>query len=148
MRHTQKLAAAVQRPLSLLCVPPRTCAALYLVLFCVGLVVGEAPTAATAGSPGAGPLFDEFDLTLASGHRTEAAGPFFYSEERETQRTWAVPPLFSSTRDPAMESREIDFLYPLMTYDRYGDQYRWQLFQLLSFAGSPTLQEPARDRFT
>ena len=35
-----------------------------------------------------------------------------------------------------------------MTYDRYGDQYRWQFFQLLSFAGGPTQRETARDRFT
>jgi hypothetical protein len=35
-----------------------------------------------------------------------------------------------------------------MTYDRYGDQYRWQLLQLLSFSGGPTQSEPKRDRFT
>ena len=59
-----------------------------------------------------------------------------------------MPPLLSYTRDPATESEEFDFLYPVMTYDRYGDQYRWQFFQLLSFAGGPTQQETARDRFT
>ena len=57
-------------------------------------------------------------------------------------------PLLSYTRDPDTESKEFDFLYPVMTYDRYGDQYRWQFFQLLSFAGGPTQQESARDRFT
>src|SRR5438445_5027162 len=35
----------------------------------------------------AGPLFDEFPLTLATGQRTEAAGPFYYSEQKETQHT-------------------------------------------------------------
>ncbi len=35
-----------------------------------------------------------------------------------------------------------------MTYNRYGEQYRWQFFQLLSFAGGPTQEETARDRFT
>ena len=93
-------------------------------------------------------MFDEFDLTLAPGHRTEALGPFFYSEQKETQRIWAVPPLLSYTRDPDTESKEFDFLYPVMTYDRYGEQYRWQFFQVLSFAGGPTQQESARDRFT
>jgi hypothetical protein len=121
---------------------------LILVLFWMGLAVSGIPSTARAESPPAGPLFDEFDLTLAPGHRTEALGPFFYSEQQETQRIWAVPPLLSYTRDPEMESKEFDFLYPVMTYDRYGDQYRWQLFQLLSFAGGPTQRESARDRFT
>src|SRR5439155_5220420 len=92
----------------------------------------------------AGLLYDKFDLTLDLGHRTEALGPLFYSEEKETQRTWAVPPIFSYSRDPGTELKEIDFLYPLLTYDRYGEQYRWQLGQLFSFAGGPTQQETAR----
>ncbi len=101
-----------------------------------------------ADAPDAGFLFDEFNLTLAPGHRTEALGPFYYSEQQETKRIWAVPPLLSYTRDPDTESKEFDFLYPVMTYDRHGDQYRWQFLQLLSFSGGPTQQETARDRFT
>jgi hypothetical protein len=107
-----------------------------------------APAGLAAEPPNAGPLFDEFDLTLSQGSRTEAVGPLFYSEQSETRHTWAIPPLFSSTRDPAVELEEIDFVYPLLTYDRYGAQYRWQLFQLWSFSGGPTQQEPARNRFT
>jgi hypothetical protein len=95
----------------------------------------------------AGPAYDRFDLTLAEGHRTEVLGPLFYAEEKETQRTWAVPPLFSHSQDPGTESEEFDFLYPLLTYDRYGEQYRWQLFQLFNFGGGPTQQESKRDRF-
>ena len=148
MRRIRKLAPALQKPLTLRFAPSRTRVSRYLVLFCLGLAINNAPIAARAGSPGAGPIFDEFNLTLDFGHRTEAAGPFFFSEQKETQQSWGVPPLFSSTTDPAMESREVDFLYPLMTYDRYGDQYRWQLFQLLSFAGGPTQRETDRDRFT
>jgi hypothetical protein len=93
-------------------------------------------------------LFDQYQLTLAPGHRTEAAGPFFYREEQDPSIVWAVPPLFSSTRDPATELEEINFLYPVMSYIRYGQQYRWQFFQVLSFAGGPTQTESARDRFT
>jgi len=96
----------------------------------------------------AGPLFDQFSLTLAPGHRTEAAGPFFYSEQKESRSTWAVPPFFSYTSDPDTESKEYDILYPLVTYDRYGEQYRWQFLQWLSFPGGPTQTENARDRFT
>ncbi len=101
-----------------------------------------------AESVHAGLLFDESDLTLTPGHRTEALGPFFYEQERDTERIWAVPPLLSSTRDAGVELKELDFLYPVLTYDRYGQQYRWQFFQLLSFAGGPTQTEIARNRFT
>src|SRR5262249_48789417 len=30
----------------------------------------------------------------------------------------------------------------------YGDQFRWQFFQVLSFSGGPTQSEPERNRFT
>jgi hypothetical protein len=142
------LAPGLQKPQSVWFAPSCTRASLCLALFCLGWAVIIASAAARGSSPDAGPLFDDFSLTLASGHRTEAAGPFFFSEQKETQQSWGVPPLFSSTRDPALESREVDFLYPVMTYDRYGDQYRWQLFQVLSFAGGPTQRETDRDRFT
>src|ERR1041384_6761823 len=93
-----------------------------------------------------GPLFDDFPLTLAPGHRIDA--PFYYSEQKDTQHTWAIPPFFSHTQDPGTESEEIDFAYPILTYDRYGRQYRWQIGQLFSFSGGPTQTETARDRFT
>ena len=112
------------------------------------LALSVSPSVFGSDSLHAGFLFDEFDLTVAPGHRTEAAGPFFYSEQNETQRIWAVPPVLSFTRDPGTDSREIDFLYPLMTYDRFGDQYRWQFLQVWSFSGGPTQLESARDRFT
>ncbi len=95
-----------------------------------------------------GPIFDSFHLTLTSGYRTEALGPFYYLESQSEQTTWALPPLFSSSRNPDLETREYDFLYPLLTYDRFGEQYRWQLIQLLSFSGGPTQTETNRDRFT
>jgi hypothetical protein len=96
----------------------------------------------------AGPLFQEFKLTLDSGTRTEAVGPFWYNEHKETQHTWAIPPILAYTHDPATESYEFDFLYPLITYDRFGQQYRWQLGQLLNIAGGPTQTETYRDRYT
>src|SRR5882724_10178298 len=96
----------------------------------------------------AGPLFDNFKLTLEPGARAEAAGPFFYFEKKETQRIWALPPLLSYTRDDSTDFAEFDFGYPIISYDRYGGQYRFQIFQLLSFAGGPIQQETARNRFT
>jgi hypothetical protein len=96
----------------------------------------------------AGSLFDKFDLTLKLGTRTEAVGPFYYAEDVEESHTWAVPPLMAHTSDRGTDSEEFTFVYPLMSYIRYGEQYRWHLFQLLSWAGGPSQTETERKRFT
>jgi hypothetical protein len=108
----------------------------------------SARVASGADLPNAGPLFDDFKLTLSQGERTEMLGPLFYDEWKEEQHTWAVPPLLSYTVDPASELKEFNLLYPVMTYDRYGGQYRWQLAQVLSFSGGPYAGDHAKSHFT
>lgn len=93
-------------------------------------------------------LFDRFQLTLEQGFRTEAAGPFYYSEQEEAASTLAFPPFYSCYDDPLVESHEDDFLYPLMTHLRYGRESRWQLFQLISFAGGNQPDSATEKRFT
>ena len=78
----------------------------------------------------------------------EAVGPFFYEQQKDSEKTWALPPFFSHDTDPAVESRADDFLYPLLTYDRYGKEYRWQLFQLFSFSGGQTPDDNGKKQFT
>ncbi len=148
MRRAHQLVLALREPQCKGIIPAPSRTGPCWVLVWLALMSGAFPMVARADSLDAGFLYDEFSLTLALGQRTEAAGPFFYSEEKESQRIWAVPPLLSYTRDPDTERKELDFLYPVMTYDRHGEQYRWQFLQLLSFAGGPTQQETARDRFT
>lgn len=104
--------------------------------------------AETAEDTHAGFIFDRHTLTLEAGTRTEAAGPFFYNQQTELGNLWAIPPLFSHTVLLDGDAEEYDFAYPLLTYDRYGGEYRWQLFQLWSFAGSRNQAEVARHRFT
>ncbi len=121
------------------------------VLVCVwvlsaGIAWAESPTAVT--SPDVGFLFDEFRLTLAEGSRVEAAGPLYFHEQKDDERSWGIPPLFSRMRNDPLETVEYDFLYPLFTYDRYGEQYRAQFLHLLSFAGGATQVETNRNRFT
>lgn len=115
-----------------------------LVLLCLG-----SPTSQAAlDSYHAGPLFDEFPLTLAPGSRTEAVGPFFNLEQWEDGRQWAVPPLFSAGRDAGTDWADFDLLYPLLTYDRYGSEYRFQILQLFSFAGGKNQEDAEARRFT
>jgi len=96
----------------------------------------------------AGFLYDKFDLTLEPGHRTEALGPFFYSDRKEDEATLAVPPLFSLYKNHIINAGEFDLLYPLLTYEYYSDEWRWQLCQLLSFAGGRQPDDFQTHRFT
>jgi len=96
----------------------------------------------------AGFLYDHFPLTLDEGRRTESFGPFYYEEVSEAHRVFAVPPLFSHTEGETSDFEEFDFLYPLLTYDRFGREYRWQLLQLISFSGGQNQESVPRDRFT
>ena len=95
-----------------------------------------------------GPLYDDFSLTLTEGRRTEALGPFFYSETSDTEKTWGVPPLCWYLRDSATELEQFDFCYPIFTWHRYGTEYRCQLFQLFSFAGGGNHAATAAKRIT
>ena len=50
---------------------------------------------------------------------------------------WAMPPLFSYTSIQDDDFEEFDFLYPLLTYDRFGNEYRFQIFQVFYFRRRP-----------
>jgi len=119
-------------------------------LFIFGLAVWLAarPFAGATDALRLGPMFDEFDLTLSLGHRTEMLGPLFYSEETESAKLWALPPLLSVTRDAALDTAEVDFAYPVITYRRYGTESRWHFMQVLSFANSQDQSETNTHRFT
>src|SRR2546430_10955835 len=86
-----------------------------LFALCISLAAIFPKLAVAEDGPEFGPLVHEFQLTLDSGARLEAAGPFFYDQQKGTEHTWAIPPLFSYAHDPATESTEYDFVYPLLT---------------------------------
>jgi hypothetical protein len=103
---------------------------------------------ALADEPSAGFLFDRFKLTLEDGWRTEAAGPFYYSQQTDSNSVWAVPPFFSRERQPEVEAHEDDFLYPLLTHIRYGREQRWQFGQLISTSSGLEPGDAEVKRFT
>jgi hypothetical protein len=97
----------------------------------------------------AGPLYDQFPLTLDSGRRTEAVGPLFYDQQKGSEKIWALPPFFSHATNSDVEYHEDDFIYPVLTYESYGQEYRWQFFQLWSHAGGQIPQDSHHEkRFT
>ena len=93
-------------------------------------------------------LFERYQLTLDAGYRTEAAGPFYYNQVTEDATTLAFPPFFSCYRNPSVESHEDDFLYPIFSSLHYGQERRWQFFQLLSAAGGQLQNGTEQSRFT
>jgi hypothetical protein len=119
----------------------------FLLIF---LVAGVQISLFSAGAQdiSAGFLFDRFQLTLEAGCRTEAAGPFYYSQQTDSEKVWAIPPFLSSYRNAAVESHEDDFLYPLFSSIRYGHEQRWQFGQLISTATGQEPNESDVKRFT
>jgi hypothetical protein len=121
----------------------------FLIILCLGMVSLDLNRSMGADSVVAGPIYADFPLTLDDGQRTEILGPLFYFEQNGAQHQWVVPPLgLSYTRNPAIESAEFDFLYPLLTVDVYGHEHRWQFFQLLNTAGGQRPTDPDVHRFT
>lgn len=112
------------------------------------------PRSSPASTPDAsyGPLYHEFKLTLTEGERTEAFSPFFYRESAlengYIRDTWAFPPFISHTAAPDVESTQTDILWKLLTYNTYGEEYRFQILQLFSFAGGGTQVDTNVHRFT
>ncbi len=91
-----------------------------------------------AAESDAGPAYAKFHLTLDSGWREEAAGPFYYTQWADGQRQWALPPFFSRTRTPEVDWSEWNLFYPVIDYRRFGKEYRLQIAQCLSFSGGNT----------
>ena len=96
----------------------------------------------------AGFIFDRFKLTLEDGFRTEAAGPFYYSQTADSGNILAFPPFFSRDDNPAVESHEDDFLYPLFTNLRYGDERRWQFCEVISTSSGLSPDDTTAKRIT
>lgn len=103
-------------------------------------IVSLPHSAFAANSLSLGPLYHEFRLTLEPGERREAVGPLFYFEQKESRRLWASPPVFSYTLDEETDFEEFDFIYPFLSYDRFGDEYRFHIFQIFNFSGGQNQQ--------
>lgn len=78
----------------------------------------------------------------------DSYGPFFYTRRSERDTTWAIPPLMSHAFDEVTDFDEWDFVYPFITLDRFGEEYRFQIIQLFSFSGGGTQSETNVHRFT
>jgi hypothetical protein len=113
---------------------------LLLVVFPKGM------PASAAGAVNIGPLWHDAETVWLPGVRSRGLGPLWSHESSSEGAWWAFSPLIVDSRDPSLERRHVDILYPLMTYDRFGSEYRWQLLQWLSLAGGENLDGDTKTR--
>ncbi|MBI2949443.1 MAG: hypothetical protein HYY23_17535, partial [Verrucomicrobia bacterium] len=95
-----------------------------------------------------GPLYDRSPLTLEIGTRTELFGPLISRELIEGGSSLTFSPLFTFREDAGANASELSLAYPVMSYKRFGSEYRFHLFQLLSWAGGASSQGQTNRRFT
>ena len=63
------------------------------------------------------------------------ASPDGNSLASAAERSFAIPVLFSSKSSSRPDHSEWDVLYPLMSYDRYGKEWRWHFLQIFRLSG-------------
>lgn len=95
-----------------------------------------------------GPIYSRVAGSLAPAVETSVAGPILRFRLEDAARSAALSPLFFRSEDEATESEETDFLYPVITFDRFGSERRWQFLQLVSLSGGRTSEDESQTRFT
>ncbi|MBU6401386.1 MAG: hypothetical protein KGS61_13805 [Verrucomicrobia bacterium] len=107
------------------------------------LVPGRAAEALSAG-----PFAAQFPLTLGGGWRIEAGGPLMSYQVQGPVAAWTFSPILAYRQDPETDTEEFDFAYPLLTYHRFGTEYRCQLFQLFSLSGGRNQRDQTARQLT
>jgi hypothetical protein len=109
-------------------------------LYCAGI------TLVTKADLALGPFAQKYESTLRQGLRQEFFGPLLYRETYESKYTWGIPFLFSRIQDKTIDADEWDFMYPLLGYDRVGEEYRIQFLQFTSAHGGQKDLDSNADR--
>ena len=118
----------------------------WLLLVATGLGLGQ-PSASRADEIELGPILHEFKLTLEEGERVEAVGPLFSYEHSKGHEQWSFTPFLTYRLDRYIDGSELDFAYPFMTRDQFGEEYKWRFFLMTSFSGGRREEDQTR-RFT
>ncbi len=64
-----------------------------------------------------------------------SVGPFYEHRDTESGQVTSIAPIYSSFSEHALDHHEWDLLYPLISYDQYGDERRLHVLQLFSLSG-------------
>lgn len=95
-----------------------------------------------------GPIYDRYKLTLEEGERTEILGPLFSKEETGAGKGFTFSPLFSYYTNPTLPQTEWELGYPIVTFDKFGPEYRLQIFQLIAWSGGESMKGGDKKRTT
>lgn len=114
----------------------------------LSLLVAGAPVSAPADGLVAGPLWSDFELTLRPGHRVEALGPLVDREENPDFQSWSLHPLIHYRKYGKADITQWEMLYPLLTYDRFGVQYKYQFLYLFKIVGGREITEEEERKFS
>ncbi len=83
-----------------------------------------------------GPLLTTESDPKSRARETDALGPFITSRQTDEGTEFGFRPLFYFINNRAQDSIEFDMLYPFATYDRRGDNWRFQLLVYLFYLES------------
>lgn len=94
-----------------------------------------------------GPLAHSFESILNEGLREEYFGPLLYRESYGATEAWGIPFVYARSQNKDIDSDEWDLFYPLLGYDRFGDEYRLQLLQFINAHGGKGRDQSDAERF-
>jgi hypothetical protein len=95
-----------------------------------------------------GLAYDKHPKTLVPGEATEVLGPLFGWETSGSATLFRFSPLFSLYRDSSIPQTEFEMAYPILSFDKFGPEYRFQFFQVLSWSGGQQLKDDGQKKRT
>lgn len=95
-----------------------------------------------------GPLYDRYPAVSHSGYRVEFLGPLFGWEKSDSASLFRFSPALTLYKDESIPQREFDLAYPVITFDKFAREYRFQIMQLLSWSGGDALKGEGTKRTT
>lgn len=107
-----------------------------------------APNGWTQSPTKAGPLWASAPLVLEDGQQVQAFGPIWEVESREDQDKWALRPFLSHRFNRAEDHDQWHVLYPLITHNRFGTEWRTQILQWINWGGGEDSQDGAETKQT
>ena len=93
-------------------------------------------------------LYDRIPTVFREGERTEILGPILSWEKAGSGSLFTFSPLFSLYRDSTIPQTEAELGYPILSFDKFGKEYRFQLLQVIAFSGGEALTGGDKKRTT
>lgn len=92
--------------------------------------------------------YDRHPNVLKEGQTTEILGPLFGWETSGSATLFRFSPVFSLYKDSAIPQTEFEIGYPLISLDKFGAEYRFHIFQVLSWSGGQQMKDDGQAKRT